>query len=208
MSRGDRRGAPRSDVSWPVTVESFDGRLQLGQVVDMSTSGARLAVPGELLVGGAVTLKVVLPGGADRLEVVARVTRRHGEDVALDFVGLPETEARRVKPLLAPREARRRSPRARLQVPVAVQGASGEPASGTLIDLSAFGARVRCERPLRAGQRVTLRLDGIGGPEPLDLRAVVWDGSVTASVLVFVNLGEAAFRRLGAHVDRLVARGG
>lgn len=206
MSEGDRRGAPRARVSWPASVEAFDGRVLLGQVVDLSTSGACVRVPGDLAEKSGVTLRVVLPDGIDRLEVVARVARRQGEEVALDFMGLPETEARRVRPLLDGWEARRRSPRARVEQPVVIDGVPAGPVAATLEDMSAFGARVRGALGLQPGDRVALVLDGVDGHGAMRLPAVVWTGAPAASVLVFTNLGEAEFRRLHAHVERL--RGG
>src|SRR4029453_13825362 len=63
------------------------------------TSGVRVRVSADLPVGAAVTLRITLPRGANRLEVVARVARREADGLALDFIGMPETEARRVEPL-------------------------------------------------------------------------------------------------------------
>ena len=94
-----------------MTLETFERGVLEGHVLDISTSGVRVRVSGDLPVGAAVTLRITLPRGANRLEVVARVARREADGLALDFIGLPETEARRVEPLVGGWDARRRSPR-------------------------------------------------------------------------------------------------
>lgn len=205
MSGRDRRGAERARVGWPAAIETFDHRVVPGEVVDVSTSGMRVRAAAELPVGAAVTVRVALPQGADRLEVVARVTRRSAGEIALDFIGLPETEARRVKPLVSAWEARRRSPRAHTSVPVSVEKRRDGAASGATVDLSAFAARVATELPLRAGDRVSLTLAPSPPAAPLRLSAVVWDVDRKGSVLVFVNLSPADFGRLSGVVSGLLA---
>lgn len=209
MTERDRRGAPRARVNWPVTVETVNGRVLLGEVVDMSASGARLTVRGDLQAGSAVTLKVTLPRASERLEVVARVTRRLGDDVGVDFVGLPESDARRLRSLLAASwESRRRAPRVRADLPVVIEETFGAIVPATIEDLSAFGARVVSERPLRPGGLVSLMLSGVDDGGLLRVRAVVWPGEGPGTVLVFVNLAEPEFQRLGGYVGRLLDRGG
>jgi len=187
-------------------METFDGRVIKGEVLDVSTSGMRVRAAADLPVGAAVTVRVVLPQGADRLEVVARVTRRTEGDIALDFIGLPETEARRVKPLVPAREARRRSPRVHMPAPVSIEKRMGASARGETVDLSAFAARVTTELPLQPGDLVTLSLSPAAPGATLKLPAVVWDVDSKGLVLVFVNLSSAEFGRLRAYVSSLIAR--
>jgi hypothetical protein len=193
-------------VGWAAAIETFEGRVVAGEVVDVSTSGMRVRTAAELGVGAAVTARVALPKGAERLEVVARVTRRNAGEVALDFIGLPDTEARRVQLLLPSWEARRRSPRAHAPVPVTIDSPRDGSGPGRTLDLSAFAARVTTDVPLTAGDIVALALSpGTAAPD-LKLRAVVWDVGPKGAVLVFVNLSRAEYRRLGEMVAGLLAR--
>jgi PilZ domain-containing protein len=204
MMDSDRRGAPRARVIWPATVESVNGRMLLGEVVDVSTSGARLTVRGDLQVGSPVTLHVTVPRIGERLDVVARITRRLGDDLGLDFVGVPEGEARLLESILSGQDRRRRAPRASVNRPVIIEELFGRTSPVILQDLSAFGARVMGERPLTPGGLVSMLMTSMDDHGGIRLRAVVWDGGPTGSVLVFVNLPEADFRRLGAYVERLL----
>ncbi|MBI2528989.1 MAG: PilZ domain-containing protein [Candidatus Rokubacteria bacterium] len=208
MTGRDRRRAARAGAAWPVSIETFDRRAIPGEVVDVSTSGMRVRAQGELAVGAAVTLRVALPHGADRLEVVARVARRVADELALDFIGLPETEARRVKPFVPAWEARRRAPRVHARVPMTIGKGTDGSAAGATVDLSQFSARVATELPLQPGDRVTLQLSPPAPGAPLALTAVVWDGDSAGTVLVFVNLSVAEFARLGVYVSSLIAREG
>ena len=206
MSGRDRRGAERARADWPVTIEAFDRRVITGEVLDVSASGMRVRTASDLPVGAAVTVSVVLPQGADRLEVVARVARRTSQDLALDFIGLPETEARRVKPLVSSWEARRRAPRVHTPVPVSIEKRMDGSARGETVDLSAFAAKVATDLALQPGDLVTVSLSPAAPGTTLTLPAVVWDVGSTGSVLVFVNLPRSDFGRLGAYVSSLLQR--
>ncbi len=192
-------------MGWPAAIETFEHRVVPGEVVDVSTSGMRVRAAAELTVGVAVTVRVALPHGVDRLEVVARVTRRTAGEIALDFIGLPETEARRVKPLVPAWEARRRSPRAHAPVPVRIDTGRDGAVAGETVDLSAFAARVATEAALSAGDLVTLTLSPAAPAARLRVPAVVWDVDRKGAVLVFVNISRGEFARLGAIVSGLLA---
>jgi PilZ domain len=204
----DRRGAPRANADWPVVLETFERGVIDGHVVDISTSGARVRAPADLPVGAAVTLRITLPRGAHRLEVVARVARRDPEGLALDFIGLPETEARRVEPLVAGWDARRRAPRASRPMPVTIRVPRGPAGEGKTLDLSAFGARVATDMALRPGDTARLELQPDGDAGPLRLPSVVWSVADRGPIFVFVNLRPAEFDRLSGLVRRLIERGG
>lgn len=202
MARWERRAAARARVSWPASMRPFAGPPVAVEVVDVSTSGLRVSGAGPVVVGSAVTLSIALPNQADRLEVVARVMRHAGDEIAVDFVGLPDTEARRVKSFVVPWESRRRAPRARVFQPAAVErdGAGAHPV--TIVDLSVFGAQLASPRRLDVAERVCLRLDEVDGAGALRLPAIVWEGRPSRAVLLFLGLPEAEFGRLGTYVQR------
>lgn len=170
------------------------------EVADISASGMRIRCTRPLTVGSAVTLSVELPDHAEPLEVVARVMRQSGDGIAVDFVGLPDTEARRVRSLVVPWESRRRAPRVRVFQPAVVEidGRHAHPA--TVVDVSVFGAQVASARRLQTAERVCLRLDEADHEGPLRLPAIVWEGSPPRTVLLFLGLAEAAFGRLSRYV--------
>lgn len=207
MKGRDRRGAARARADWPVTLETFEGGMIQGHVLDISTSGVRVRVGADLPVGAAVTLRITLPRGANRLEVVARVARREGDGLALDFIGLPETEARRVEPLVAGWDTRRRSPRATRPLPVNIRVGRGETGQGKALDLSAFGARIATDLDLQPGDSAKLEFQPDADGDPLRLSAVVWSLADRGAVFVFANLRSSDFVRLNQYVGRLVERG-
>jgi hypothetical protein len=204
----DRRGAPRAKANWPVRLETFERGIIDGHVMDISTSGVRVRAAADLPVGAAVTLRISLPRGAERLEVVARVARRDADGLALDFIGMPETEARRVEPLVAGWDARRRAPRASRPLPVTIRVLRGGTGEGKTLDLSPFGARVATDMALRPGDTARLELVPDGEDEPLKLPAVVWNMTDRGPIFVFVNLRSGDFDRLSRLVRRLLERGG
>lgn len=208
MKGRDRRGASRARADWPVTLETFEGGIIQGHVLDISTSGVRVRVGADLPVGAAVTLRITLPRGANRLEVVARVARREGDGLALDFIGLPETEARRVEPLVGGWDTRRRGPRATRPLPVSIRVGRGEAGQGKTLDLSAFGARIATDLELHPGDSAKLEFQPEAEGDPLHLSAVVWSLADRGAVFVFANLRSSDFVRLNQYVGRLVERGG
>jgi len=203
----DRRGAARARADWAVALETFERGILEGHVLDISTSGVRVRVGGDLPVGAAVTLRITLPRGANRLEVVARVTRRETDSLALDFIGLPETEARRVEPLVGGWDTRRRGPRATRPVPVSIRVGRGETGQGKTLDLSAFGARIATDLELKPGDFAKLEFQPEVDGDPLRLSAVVWSLADRGAVFVFANLRMSDFTRLNQYVGRMVERG-
>ncbi len=206
MRGRDRRGAARARADWPVTLETFERGIIQGYVLDISTSGVRVRVGADLPVGAAVTLRITLPRGANRLEVVARVARREGDGLALDFIGLPETEARRVEPLVGGWDTRRRGPRATRPLPVSIRVGRGE-GQGKTLDLSAFGARIATDLALKPGDSAKLEFQPEADGDPLRLTAVVWSLDDRGAVFVFANLRSSDFVRLNQYVGRMVERG-
>ena len=202
----DRRGAPRANADWPVVLETFERGIIHGGVADISTSGVRVRASANLPVGAAVTLRITLPRGAERLEVVARVARRDPKG------------SRWISSACPSRKPARRAARRRLGRPAA--RASREPADagddpgpsrpggqGKTLDLSAFGARVATDMALRPGDTARLELQ-VEDADPLRLPSVVWSLADRGPIFVFVNLRPAEFDRLNGLVSRLLERGG
>lgn len=189
-----------------MTLETFERGIIQGYVLDISTSGVHVRVGADLPVGAAVTLRITLPRGANRLEVVARVARREGDGLALDFIGLPETEARRVEPLVGGWDTRRRGPRATRPLPVSIRVGQGE-GQGKTLDLSAFGARIATDLALKPGDSAKLEFQPEPDGDPLRLTAVVWSLADRGAVFVFANLRSSDFIRLNQYVGRMVERG-
>lgn len=207
MARWERRAAARARVSWAATIQPFAGPPFAGEVVDVSTSGMRIRGASPLVIGSAVTLSVALPDQADRLDVVARVMRQAGDEIAVDFVGLPDTEARRVRSFVVPWESRRRAPRARVFQPAVIERDGHGRHPVTVVDLSPFAAQLASPRRLDLAERVCLRLEDADEAGPLSLPAIVWEGSPSRVVLMFASLPEADFGRLSAYVQRALDPG-
>ena len=145
----------------------------------------------------------------DRRPATAAVMERPPGFVpeALDFIGLPETEARRVEPLVGGWDTRRRGPRATRPVPVSIRVGRGETGQGRTLDLSAFGARIATDLDLKPGDFAKLEFQPEVDGDPLRLSAVVWSLADRGAVFVFANLRMSDFTRLNQYVGRMVERG-
>lgn len=207
MTIPDRRRYPRTRAAWPVTIEPFSGEPVSGEVIDVSLSGVKVSAGTEIRVGTAVTLRMVLPGSGQRLEIVARAVRRDPDGMALDFIDLTEADAARMESHVVSAEARRQAPRASVSLPVTVRGRFERPQKGSTLDLSAFGARVTTEGRLNHGEMVSLDLPLLDGGVPMRLPALVWEISERGAVLVFHGLDQGDFQRLRAYVDRALEPG-
>lgn len=207
MSAQDRRRFPRARATWPAIVESVDGRVVSGEVIDVSLSGMKLRTASEAAVGSNVTLRVTLPADAGRIEVIARVVRRDREGMALAFLKLSDVDVERVTPFVSPADIRRRFPRVAVTLPIRIEGGSAGTAEGVTVDLSASGTRVITDRTLVPGDVVVLDLPGSGELWPLRLPAVVWEAYVGGAVLVFANLAQPEFLRLREYVERCREQG-
>jgi PilZ domain-containing protein len=204
-SRQDRRRDERVRVNWSARVETRETVVE-GRVVDLSITSVRIRAHGrpvEIPVGTHAALTLHFPGPDDRFEVLslsATVARTALDGVALTFSGLPDPAGRWVKTRLLSVEARRRSPRARVGLPIELRVGSDAPVAGETLDVSAFGARVRSALALKSGDRLELRLPLDPGKPPLKLPALVWECTGDEAVLVFANLPEREFNRLGDYV--------
>jgi hypothetical protein len=198
-------------MDWAARFET-GGRMVEGAVVDVSEGGLRIADDRELPAGAEGTLTVIFRGLDENLEVVrvaATVVWSGEVGVAVTYAGLPGPAARRLHARFLSGEARRRSPRARVALPVQVRPEAGVPIPGETVDLSAYSARVMPATPIDAGTRVELLLSLEEGKPPMAVPALVWqvDDSGEA-VLMFTNLPASEFGRLGDYVSMLAERKG
>ncbi len=207
MSAQDRRRFPRARAAWPAIVESADGRVVSGEVVDVSLSGMRLKTESDGAVGSDVTVRVTLPAEAGRIEVTARVIRRDSEGLAVAFLKLSEIDAELVAPFVSTGDIRRRSPRVAVTLAIRIEGGSAGTAQGVTVDLSASGSRVITDRTLVPGDVVVLELPNAGEVGPLRLPAVIWEAYVGGAVLVFANLAQPEFLRLREYVQHCREQG-
>ena len=209
--RGDRRRQERVRADWSARFEG-DAIVVDGHVVDLSIVSARIrSLSGEpvpVKPGDVGTLTLAFPETA-HLEVIrlaATVVRSGLDGMALSFAGLPEAAGRWIRARVLSTDVRRRAPRVALALPIELRVPSGQAFGAEMIDLSAFGARVRSDPPLAPGTRVAATMQ-IGPGNPMVLSALVWSSEGGESVLAFVNLDPRDFNRLGDHVaSRLGAR--
>ena len=207
MSGHDRRAFPRAAAAWSATVESSDGRVVSGEVVNLSLSGMKVQSATEAAVGSIVTIRVALPGDAGRLEMVGTVVRRDGESIGVAFLKMSDSPAGRVTPFVSRGDTRRRFPRVPVSLPIRVEGGSEGTAQGHTVDLSASGGRVMTDQRLVEGDVVVLELPARSGLDRLRLPAVVWEAYEGGAVLVFANLGSNEFARLQEYVASCQPRG-
>ena len=207
MSGHDRRAFPRAAAAWPATVESSEGRVVSGEVVNVSLSGMKVRSANAAAVGSIVTVRVTLPGAAGRLEMVGTVVRRDAESIGVAFLKLSDSPAGRVTPFVSRGDTRRRFPRVPVALPIRVEGGSEGTAQGHTVDLSASGGRVTTDTPLVEGDVVVLELPERADLERLRLPALVWESYVGGAVLVFANLAPKEFARLQEYLASCQARG-
>jgi PilZ domain len=207
VSGHDRRAFPRADAAWPATVESADGRVVSGEVVNVSLSGMKVRSETEATVGSIVTVRVTLPGDAGRLEMVGTVVRRDRDSIGVGFLKKSDSPAGRVTPFVSRGDMRRRFPRVPVSLPIRVEGGSEGTAHGHTVDLSASGGRVVTDQRLVEGDVVVVELPPRAGLDRLRLPAVVWEAYAGGAVLVFANLAPKEFDRLQEYVTNCQPRG-
>jgi c-di-GMP-binding flagellar brake protein YcgR len=192
-------------VPWAAIVEASDGRLVIGEVIDVSLSGMKLRVNSNVAVGEAVTLRVTLPRDGGELEISAEVVRRDPGGIGVDFGKLPAAAADRVKAFVPSWDLRRRAERVGIELPVQIEGHAGT-TKGRTVDLSAVGARVATDEKLAPGDMVAVKLTPKDTRGPMRIRAVVWEVDARGAVLVFANLTVHDFARLRSYVESLRVR--
>ena len=136
---------------------------------------------------------------------------------ALDFVGKPVPLGRlndvlaflephainRMREDQARRAERRQSPRARLDLPVALHEYRGASWNGTCVELSVTGMKVTTDAPLTLGGAIKCSFRPPDDGAALDVISLVLRTDSDGAALSFVNLPGHEARRLGEIVRRL-----
>jgi hypothetical protein len=194
----DRRRFPRMRTAWPALVEAADGRVGVGQVIDVSLSGMRVSTDLNIQVDTAVTLRVTLPKHTGRLEILAKVARQDGGSIGVTFLTLSQGEAERIAPFVAPGDIRHWAKRVSVSLPVRIETGTEDQdvVHARTVDLSTSGGRITTDGALSAGDVVVMELPGpeIGGT--LRLPAVIWEAYTGGAVVVFANLARAEHLKL------------
>jgi len=201
----DRRRFQRIRTAWPVILESADGRVGVGQVVDASLSGMRIATDLDVEPDTPLTLRVTLPQETGRLEVLVKVARRDPHGFGVSFLTLGEGEAERVAPFVAPGDIRRWARRVAVSLPVRVEtGAEdGDVIHGRTVDLSTSGCRLTTEGRLSVSDVVVVELPGPDVGATLRLPALVWEAYTGGAVVVFANLARGEYLKLRDFLNHL-----
>lgn len=199
----DRRRFPRMRTAWPVILESADGRVGVGQVVDVSLSGMRIRTDLDVEADTPLTLRITLPKDTGRLEVLVKVARRDPQGFGVSFLTLGEGEAERVAPFVAPGDIRRWARHVAISLPVRIETGTEEAdvIQARTVDLSTSGGRLTTEGRLTVGDVVVLELPGpeVGGT--LRLPSLVWEAYTGGAVVVFANLARAEYLKLRDYLN-------
>lgn len=203
MNGRDRRRFPRMRTAWPVILESADGRVGVGQVVDVSLSGMRLTTDLDVEPDTPLTLRITLPKDTGRLEVLVKVARRDPHGFGVSFLTLSEGEAERVAPYVTPGDIRRWARRVTVSLPIRIEAGAedNDVMHGRTVDLSTSGGRLTTDGSLAVGDVVVVELPGpdIGGT--LRLPALVWEAYTGGAVVVFANLARAEYLKLRDYLN-------
>jgi hypothetical protein len=194
----DRRRFPRMRTAWPVILEANDGRVGVGQVIDVSLTGLRISTDLDIDPDTPLMLRVTLPKDTGRLEVLVKVARRDPRGFGVSFLILGEGEAERIAPFVAPGDIRRWARRVAVSLPVRIEVGAEEADTlhGRTIDLSTSGGRLTVDGPLSVGDVVVVELPGpdVGGT--LRLPSLVWEAYTGGAVVVFANLARGEYLKL------------
>jgi PilZ domain len=194
----DRRRFPRMRTAWPVILEAADGRVGVGQIIDVSLTGMRVSTDLDIEPDTPLMLRVTLPQDTGRLEVLVKVARRDPRGFGVSFLTVGEGEAERIAPFVAPGDIRRWARRVAVSLPIRIETGSedGDTLTGRTIDLSTSGGRVTVEGHLTVGDVVVVELPGpdVGGI--LRLPSLVWEAYTGGAVVVFANLARGEYLKL------------
>ena len=198
VSGRDRRQFQRIRTAWPAIVESADGRVGVGQVVDTSLSGMRIATDLDVEPGTALVLRVTLPKDTGRLEMLVKVARRDPQGFGVSFLTTDRDEAERLAPHVAPGDIRRWARRVAVNLPIRVETGSetGQFVLARTVDLSTSGCRLTTEGRLSPGDVVVIELPGPDVGATLRLPALVWEAYAGGAVVVFANLARPEYLKL------------
>lgn len=205
MTGRDRRRFQRIRTAWSVILESADGRVGVGQVVDASLSGMRIATDLDVEPDTPMTLRITLPKQTGRLEMLVKVARRDPHGLGVAFLTLSEGEAERVAPFVAPGDIRRWARRVMVSLPVRIEtgSADGEVIQARTVDLSTSGCRLTTDGRLSVSDVVVLELPGPEVGASLRLPALVWEAYTGGAVVVFANLARAEYLKLRGFIEHL-----
>jgi hypothetical protein len=185
-------------TAWPVILESADGRVGVGQVIDVSLTGMRISTDLDVEPDTPLTLRVTLPKDTGRLEVLVKVARRDPRGFGVSFLTLGEGEAERVAPFVAPGDIRRWARRVAVSLPVRIEAGTldADVVHARTVELSTSGGRLTLDSSLSVGDVIVVELPGpeIGGT--LRLPALVWEAYTGGAVVVFANLARAEYLKL------------
>lgn len=196
MTGRDRRRFQRIRTAWPAILESADGRVGVGQVVDTSLSGMRIATDLDLEPETPLVLRITLPSDTGRLEILVKVARRDPHGFGVSFLTLGEGEAERIAPFVAPGDIRRWARRVTVSLPVRIEAGSVEVIHGRTVDLSTSGARLTTDGSLSVSDVVVVELPGPEVGATLRLPALVWEAYSGGAVVVFANLARSEYLKL------------
>jgi len=175
-----------------------DGRVGVGQVIDVSLSGMRISTDLDLEPDTPLTLRVTLPKDTGRLEVLVKVARRDPRGFGVSFLTLSDGEAERIAPFVAPGDIRRWARRVSVSLPVRIEVGTldGDVIHARTVELSTSGGRLTMDGTLAAGDVVVVELPGpeIGGT--LRLPALVWEAYAGGAIVVFANLARPEYLKL------------
>jgi hypothetical protein len=199
----DRRRFPRMRTAWPVIIESADGRVGVGQVVDTSLSGMRISTDLDVQPGTPLTLRVTLPKDTGRIEVLVKVARCDSHGFGVSFLTLGEGEAERVAPFVAPGDIRRWARRVVIGLPVRIEVGSQESdvITGRTVELSTSGGRLTIDGSVSPGDVVIIELPGPEVGATLRLPALVWEAYTGGAVVVFANLARGEYVKLRGYLN-------
>ena len=198
VSGRDRRRFHRIRTAWPVILESADGRVGVGQVVDTSLSGMRIATDLDVEPGIPMTLRITLPKSTGRLELLVKVARRDPHGVGVAFFTMDGEEVEHLAPFIAPGDIRHWARRVAVSLPVRIETGTeeGDVVLGRTVDLSTSGCRLTTEGLLPVGDVVVIELPGPDIGATLRLPALVWEAYRGGSVIVFANLAREEYLKL------------
>ena len=199
----DRRRFPRMRTAWPVILEAADGRVGVGQVVDVSLSGMRISTDLDVEPETPLTLRVTLPKDTGRIEVLMKVARRDPRGFGVSFLTLGEGEAERIAPFVAPGDIRRWARRVTISLPVRIEAGSPDTDAmhGRTVELSTSGGRLTIEGSLAVGDVVVVELPGPEIGAILRLPALVWEAYTGGAVVVFANLARSEYVKLRDYLN-------
>jgi hypothetical protein len=175
----------------------------VGQVVDASLSGMRIATDLDVEPDTPLTLRITLPKDTGRLEVLVKVARRDPHGFGVAFLTVSEGEAERIAPFVAPGDIRRWARRVAVSLPVRVETGNdeGDVVHGRTVDMSTSGCRLTTDGRLSVGDVVVVELPGPEIGATLRLPALVWEAYTGGAVMVFANLSRGEYLKLRDFLD-------